>query len=68
MTLELTGGSAAIRGAAQRAAVLPLLLDPPADASAGNPGRLAWNNNWADWDNSGSHNEWEDWNPTPPGG
>ena len=35
MTLELIGGSTAIRGAAQRAAILPLLLDPPADVSAG---------------------------------
>lgn len=63
----LFDGKAAIQGAVQRAAVLPLLLDPPADVSADDNVRLAWGNNWADWDNSGGHNEWEDWNPSPPG-
>ena len=65
--LEVIGGNAAIRGAVQRAAALPLLLDPPADTRDGTT-RLAWSNNWADWDNTGPHNEWEDWNPSPPGG
>ena len=65
--LAVVGGDAAIRGAMQRAAVLPLLLDPPTDTRDGNI-RLAWSNNWADWDNSGGHNEWEDHSSGPPGG
>ena len=56
--------SAAINGAVERALALPAL---------GNPGlpehtMAEWDSNWADWDNSGGHNDWEDWNPTPPGG
>lgn len=69
MTSKLTGGEAAILGVVQRAATLPLLLDPPADVPMNNYSQaLAWSNNWADWDNSGGHNEWGDHSPGPPGG
>jgi len=68
MMLGIFGGEAVIRGIAQRMAVLPLLLDTQVEVPGDDSVRMAWSNNWADWDNSGGHNEWEDWNPSPPGG
>lgn len=50
-------------GAIERANQSPSLGDGELDVS-----HSAWNNNWADWDNTGSHNEWDNWAPTPPGG
>mgnify|MGYP001603508471 CR=1 FL=1 len=52
----------AVTGAVTRAMLLPANSGPTIVASG------SWSNNWADWDNSGGHNEWEDWNPSPPGG
>lgn len=60
--------SAAVRGAMERALMLPSLNSSheatpfPMQSSGG------WSNNWADWDNSGGHNDWENGNPSPPGG
>lgn len=61
--------SAAVRGALGRANLLPPLnLNPDNPQPAEFLAASGWNNNWADWDNSGGHNEWENGNPSPPGG
>ena len=67
-TTENSHGSMALSGAIARARALPLIK-----ASASINVDLdkvlwcgKWANNWADWDNSGPHNEWENWNPRPP--
>ena len=58
----LSGGSTAVKGALARAAVLP-----PINATK-NGISVAWGNNWADWNNSPSYSDWEDWSPEPPPG
>lgn len=59
-------GRAAMAGAVKRLAILPAVPAGRHTGSRVNQPRC-WNNNWADWDNSG-HNDWEDWAPSPPGG
>jgi len=59
-TLRLEG-SAALAGAVMRAGLLP--ANSRTVVASGQ-----WDSNWADWDNSGGYNEWEDWSPSPPGG
>lgn len=62
------GGSAAIRGAMERAIMLPPLNPHNEGSPSPVPFLAAWSNNWADWDNYSGHNNWENGNPSPPGG
>ncbi len=64
----LSGGSTAVKGALARAAVLPPIGDFMKNGISVAMTTPAWSNNWADWNNSPSHNDWENSAPTPPPG